>query len=617
MLDKHLCLVALCVASTSHAYATSNQADIEIIVDAKANTSVVSPSLVSRSVSAEEIKESGKNTINEVFKDLLNLRMVGDSVGTGVLGFPDVGGYGETAYANTLILLNGRKLNNPTQEKPNISNIPISAISRIDVFPGGSGVLFGSGAVGGVINIITYSTLDAPRTVINSRVGSFGYVSSGISLTSPLSDQNQFSAVIESTSKDGYRHHTDYDNNFGQISIGRSANKSSWLVSYSHGLQERKDSGAALESTIKQNRLTEGTATVLDIRQENISFDGSLDSGSAQYGVHLAYRSSEHSGTYTTNAYGRQQQTEINSLSITRSNYSDTNILGIDLSYGSYYAPFYQITSYQDAAEVFWRNKSDFGGKTSLLSGIRLAHVKDEMSSSSQKEKTLGAAEINLMHSLSNIDLSIRADRAFRYANMDDNRTTILKPQISDTLTLSASNGSLSSRLFTSKISDEIIYDSVQSANVNIPDTSRQGMEVLYQMSFNSNLTLDGSYSHTVAKIKSGSYDGYKVPDVPQNVGNVTFTWKANDRNTTRFETYYVSSKYAVSDYSNSLDKSEAYYVSNLSHSYKLDQLTTSLTVNNLFNEDYNYYEIFHYTGNKYVTPAEPTAVNFQISYTF
>ena len=82
MVNKHLCVVAICVASTSYVYATDNQADIEIIVDAKANTSVLSPSLVSRSVSAEEITASGKNTINEVFKDLLNLRMVGDSVGT-------------------------------------------------------------------------------------------------------------------------------------------------------------------------------------------------------------------------------------------------------------------------------------------------------------------------------------------------------------------------------------------------------------------------------------------------------------------------------------------------------------------------------------------------------
>ncbi len=612
MVNKHLCVVAICVASTSYVYATDNQADIEIIVDAKANTSVLSPSLVSRSVSAEEITASGKNTINEVFKDLLNLRMVGDSVGTGVLGFPDVGGYGETAYANTLILLNGRKLNNPSQEKPNISNIPISAISRIDVFPGGSGVLFGSGAVGGVINIITHPTLDAPRTVISSRVGSFGYVSSGISFSSPLSDQDQFSAVIESTSKDGYRHHTDYANNFGQMSFGRTANKSSWLVSYSHGLQERKDSGAVIQSTAEQNRKAQGSTSILDIREETASFDGSLDSGSARFGMHLGYRSSKQNGTNTS---GRQQKLEINSLSITRSNYSDTNILGIDLTYGSYYAPYYQVTSYQDAAEVFWRNTNDVGESTSILSGIRIAHVNDEMSLSSQKEKTLGAAEINLMRSWSNIDLSIRADRAFRYANMDDNRTTILEPQVSDTLTLSASNGSLSSRLFASKISDEIIYDSVQSANVNIPDTSRQGMEILYQTSLNGAVTLDGSYSYTTAKIESGSFDGKKVPDVPQSVGNVTFGWMANDNHTTRFETYYVSSKYAVSDYDNSLDQSDAYYVSNISHSYTAGDLTASLAINNLFNQKYNYYEIDY--SSLYVTPAEPTTVNLQISYTF
>lgn len=140
-------------------------------------------------------------------------------------------------------------------------------------------------------------------------------------------------------------------------------------------------------------------------------------------------------------------------------------------------------------------------------------------------------------------------------------------------------------------------------------------MEILYQTSLNGAVTLDGSYSYTTAKIESGSFDGKKVPDVPQSVGNVTFGWMANDNHTTRFETYYVSSKYAVSDYDNSLDQSDAYYVSNISHSYTAGDLTASLAINNLFNQKYNYYEIDY--SSLYVTPAEPTTVNLQISYTF
>ena len=55
--------------------------------------------------------------------------------------------------------------------------------------------------------------------------------------------------------------------------------------------------------------------------------------------------------------------------------------------------------------------------------------------------------------------------------------------------------------------------------------------------------------------------------------------------------------------------------LSNISHSYTAGGLTASLAINNLFNQEYHYYEIDY--SSLYVTPAEPTTINLQISYTF
>ncbi|WP_421711731.1 TonB-dependent receptor plug domain-containing protein [Alcanivorax sp.] len=67
----------------------------------------------------------------------------------------DLLGFGATANQNTLILFNGRRLSNIDLASPFLSGIPLAAIERIEILPGAGAALYGNGAVGGVINIIT------------------------------------------------------------------------------------------------------------------------------------------------------------------------------------------------------------------------------------------------------------------------------------------------------------------------------------------------------------------------------------------------------------------------------------------------------------------------------
>ena len=166
MFKQTLCL-ATNVAMATLTYANENLSpDIEIIVDAKGNASLNRPTIESISVTADEIQASGASSIDDVFTNLFLLPISGDSIGNGVLGFPDLGGFGEAAKSNTLVLLNGRPLNNPTLEAPNLSFIPVNSIARIDLYQGGASTLFGSGATGGVINIITkHSYIQIPDCV--------------------------------------------------------------------------------------------------------------------------------------------------------------------------------------------------------------------------------------------------------------------------------------------------------------------------------------------------------------------------------------------------------------------------------------------------------------------
>ena len=70
----------------------------------------------------------------------------------------DLRGFGVAAPSNTLVLINGRRLNDWDLQGFDLSTIAKDSVERIEITRGNSGaVLYGDGAVGGVINIVTRS----------------------------------------------------------------------------------------------------------------------------------------------------------------------------------------------------------------------------------------------------------------------------------------------------------------------------------------------------------------------------------------------------------------------------------------------------------------------------
>ena len=69
-----------------------------------------------------------------------------------------------------------------------INSIPVGAIEKIEIIPGGGATLYGSGTTGGVVNIITKS--NARKDFINADVkyGSFATKDTGIAFGQNISD---------------------------------------------------------------------------------------------------------------------------------------------------------------------------------------------------------------------------------------------------------------------------------------------------------------------------------------------------------------------------------------------------------------------------------------------
>lgn len=106
---------------------------------------------------------------------------------TGLITVPDFGG-GEGIQLQgldsqyTLILVDGVPLVGRSAGTLDISRITVGNIKQIEIVKGASSSLYGSEALGGVINIITENPKQGFNGEINSRVGSFDTYDSSINL---------------------------------------------------------------------------------------------------------------------------------------------------------------------------------------------------------------------------------------------------------------------------------------------------------------------------------------------------------------------------------------------------------------------------------------------------
>ncbi len=107
----------------------------------------------------EELKKQGVTTIEQVMANISSVQLQqGTSqqvgAGTGGVSFADLRALGAN---KTLVLLNGRRVANSAFDSsaPDLNTIPFAALERVEVLRDGASALYGSDAIGGVINFIT------------------------------------------------------------------------------------------------------------------------------------------------------------------------------------------------------------------------------------------------------------------------------------------------------------------------------------------------------------------------------------------------------------------------------------------------------------------------------
>ncbi len=162
--------VALTLAIPPVLPAQTSPPDLTVVVTAdRVLTDILSTAAHVSIITAEDIRESGATNVVELLdrQPGVSFRSFSNEAQAQV----DMRGFGEGSQGRVLVLVDGRRQNNPDMSGINWLGIPVDSIERIEVVRGSASALYGNHAVGGVINIIT-KTPTAPLE--GTAFGSFG-----------------------------------------------------------------------------------------------------------------------------------------------------------------------------------------------------------------------------------------------------------------------------------------------------------------------------------------------------------------------------------------------------------------------------------------------------------
>jgi iron complex outermembrane receptor protein len=181
----------------------------------------------------------------------------------------DMRGFGAAAASNSVVLINGRRVNDLDIQSVDLASIPIESIERIEITRGNSGVvLYGDGAVGGVINIITKSGIgQKPGGRIGGAFGSLGYREGNSSV---YGSNGPWSASIYSNAigSQGYRDNNEYRQMNGVGDFRYTTTEGSWYLNLSADDQHiGLPGGRRVQPNIGMNKLVterQGAATPFD-----------------------------------------------------------------------------------------------------------------------------------------------------------------------------------------------------------------------------------------------------------------------------------------------------------------------------------------------------------------
>lgn len=573
-------------------------------------------------ITAEEIREAGIGNVNEAIRKIGGV--FGRQSSTGSQDFSlDLRGFGATSDQNMVILVDGVRISENELANAMLSSVPIETVERIEITRGGSSVLYGEGATGGVIQIITRRT--AQNGVHGTAVAEVGTLGLRELRGSVAKGWDGFSldANVGTMRSDNDRANNAIrqDNFSGGLQYGNSDGRIGFRVDAS-----RQDNHLAGSLTLAQFNA--------DPRQATSPNDfGSLDSnrytlfadrkfGGLELAAELSHRDktaralfASSFGDYATKADSRVTQfsPRLRYLSDV-AGMKNEFITGVDLAR---YSRDTDATSggfaaaagkgEQKSAAFYVRDEIRSGPLRVALGGRHETYRKDfndplAFSTSNYDVKQhANAWDLAATYSIiKNVDVFAKAGKSYRIANIDENAATPnlnqpLQTQTSRDLELGArlgnADGNVTARVFRHKLRNEIYYDPTVGAfgaNANLDPTRRQGVELDGAMRVLPTVTLHAVLQHVSARFIEGPNSGKDIGLVPKNTATLRANWMPGNGQSADIGVQWVDTQRYGGDFSNSCSsRIPSYTTIDARYAVRVASWTFAVSGTNLADKDY------------------------------
>lgn len=589
-------------------------------------------------ITAEEIARLSPLTVTDLLKAVPGV-VVRDYTGTGALASVDLRGFGETAGQHTLVLVDGRRLNQIDLSGVDFTNIPVENIERIEILHGPAGVLYGDSAVGGVINIITKKGKGAPGGRLQSTYGSW-QTWGGRGYFQGTSGRLGWFVSARHDSTEGYRENSETRlRNLTFNTTYDAAGGLSLLVDGALGQSNYSLPGGLSEEQYNQDR----RQSVQDNSwgEKKLGFlRGRLRKDFGPAGVltaDVAYRRQESNSRWYSD-----RDTEINTYSFLPKYVWSTGLngmtnrltLGVDLYYvdmttdkSQVGGPKTETTDYQvtsvgpyflDELELTPQLTLSFGARYQTADySIDIKPVGGTSSSYSPSDDQWAASLGLTYNPRPKMKLYGRVSRAFRYPTVEEYVTwgsfnPSLKPEkvwnyeIGGEYTFMP-GGRVSVALYLLKLKDEIAYNKDTYLNENLEDTEHKGLEASLVVPVHKRVSLFGGVTYEEAKFTAGTYDGNDLPLVPNWKLSAGATVEPIDRLVATLQVTYVGERPYGNDKANAFPKMDAYTTVDLNLSYTWQRWRFFLNGTNLLGEKYADYAYAGSWGKSYYPAPEAT----------
>jgi iron complex outermembrane receptor protein len=599
-------------------------------------------------ISAEEIRRSGASDVNAA------IRKIGGVYGRQSLdGSPDFGldlrGFGTNSSQNLVIVLDGVRLSENELLNAVLSGIPVDSVDRIEITRGGASVLYGDGATGGVINIVTKRPGKAASS--GSVFVEGGRFNAGEVRVSGAQAWNGFAAdaTLGTQRTDNYRDNNKFKQTHFSGGAQWYANEGTDRVGfrYEGARQDMRFAGSLSEAQFNANprqTLTPDDNGSLDY--DRLTVFGQYRLFGHDVAADLSYRKKTVESTYVFGGFPSTLKYDSKQLQFSPrvrrlgavNGMINEMVAGVDLiKWERTTASFPAADAEQTSKAIYLRDELRFDAahEGRVSAGVRRELFDKDFSDPLGYATTgynvnqgLNAWELQASYMpVAHVTVFGKAGQSYRVANADENAATPINnqplvPQKSHDAELGVSyadgDRKITGRVFRHNLSNEIFYDPTLNfgfgANTNLDPTRRQGFELDAEQRIAADWNVSAHYQHVQAKFTEGVNDGREMVLVPKNTLTARLSW-ATAKQSADIGAQWVDSQRYGSDFDNSCSGTiPSYTTLDARYARKLGQWELAVSVLNLADKQYTS-QAFSCKGGIY--PADGRQMKVSARYEF